>query len=296
MKTCLCWSLVLALPMLAACNNTKFQPWPGDASIDADASVAPRTLCDGSDGLRLYVFIGGGGPTEPGRQVLIENGFSFILVDGHCRYWVKSAENDYEELRTGVLDADTLAEFVADFRYDRWPELNRVEPYGAPVPDGGNVIFLDPETSITCQTVCSGASTPPDVEAMALANNTWNTRLWQAGEDVFGDVRISVIESSRDPASLPPGTTLPLWTLSTPIESIAVSAADALALGFGDGVLITGADAEALRVMRQGFLDSGAPGSSMLVAAGGGGQLYEVSVRDTTPFEDGRGLVVMPGM
>jgi hypothetical protein len=292
MKTHQLWALILALPVIVACG-TQSSP-AQDASVEA-AAVTPRTLCDGSDDLRLFVFMSGGGPTEPARQVLIENGFNFILVDGHCRFWVKPDESIFETVRTGVLDAETLAEFVADFRYDRWPDLNRVGAYGTSLPDGGSVIFVDPETSITCQTVCSGPSTPPDVEAMRLANNAWNARLWSIGEAVTGDVRISVIESNRDPASLPPLWTPPLWPLSTPIASVVVSEADIPALRFGDGVLMTGADAEALRAMRRHFLDSGArrTGIGMLVHDDAG-QLYEVNVRDTTPFEDERGLVAMP--
>jgi len=297
MKTLLGCLLMIALPLLGGCEKTKFQPWPGDAAVDSDAAVTPpRILCDGSDDLRFSAAIAGGGPIEAGRMVLADNGFSFILVDGHCRYWVMPGAYQFQEVRTGVLDTTTLAEFVADFRYDRWPELNRVAPYGTPASDGSGLLLLDPETSIGCQTVCSGVNTPADVEAMGLANTDWNARLWAAGEAVVGDVRISVIESDRDAATLPPTWTPPLWTLTTPIASVAVSADAAHTLSFGDGVLITGTDADALRALGRDFLASGAQRTGIpILVHDDGGQLYEVSVRDTTPFEDARGLIRWPG-
>jgi hypothetical protein len=67
------------------------------------------------------------------------------------------------------------------------------------------------------------------------------------------------------------------------------------ALGFGDGVLLTGADAEALRAMRADFLrsDPVRRGIPSIVIRNGDGPVYFVRVRDTIPFEDERGLIPM---
>lgn len=299
MKALLRGFLVLTAPVVVACaGHSEAVDAATDASVDARAPVSPRTICDGSGDLRVFVAVVGGGLSPAQFRVLQENG-SFIAIDGRCRYWVRSGENVFEETRSGVLDSDMLAEFVDDFRYDYWPELPGRVPSGVPIWDASDIVFMDRTTRIICVSNCLGASTPADVVAMREANNAWNARLWAAGEAVTGDVRASVIESGGSPEFAPARWNLVAtpWPLSIPIESVAVSEAtgESEALGYGDGILFTGPDAEALRTLRNEFVrnDPASTGLAAIMIRDGDGPFYYVDVRDTTPFEDELGLIPM---
>jgi hypothetical protein len=43
----------------------------------------PVPICDGSDRVRLAVFVTGGGPSS--SELMPEVGFSYLYVDGACR-------------------------------------------------------------------------------------------------------------------------------------------------------------------------------------------------------------------
>ncbi len=285
--------LVAALHLLAACSG---QPGAPDASSDARVSPAPRVICDGSDDLRVMVAA-----VEPsserlfeGHRVLFENG-SYVLVDGHCRFWVKPAENMFEEVRSGVLDTATLAEFIADLRYDDWPALQGSYPSDPSVEGAEDLIFVDRETSVTCVSNGLLTSTPAEVVAMREAQSLWKARLWAAGVAVTGDVRVSVLEYLRNASwteSWPPGH----WSASVSIDTLAVPPDGWATVDYGEGALLTGADADALRALRADYLRRAPDGFAVIPGASiavqdGTGPIYFVNVRDTTPFEDARGLV-----
>jgi hypothetical protein len=286
-------SVLMMLPLFAACSGGSE---PADAAADARVPAPPRTICDGTDNLRVMVagVYPSGERFFAGHRVLVDNG-SFILIDGHCRFWVKPSENKFEEVRSGVLDAATLAEFSRDLRYDYWPALQGSYPSDPSVHDMGNSVFIDRETSVTCVANCLLDSTPIDVVAMREAQTIWNARLWTAGAPVAGDLRVSAIISDLDTATWSAVWHPVPWPASIPIESLGLSETDGAALDYGDGVLLQGADADTLRVLRREFLrgDHGdfATIDNNAVISNGDGLLYFVNFRDTTPFEDAQGII-----
>ena len=270
---------VFALLVLVGCGSR------------SEPAVPPRTICDGSDDLRFWAGVTGGGMTAVEHDVLFENGASFFLIDGRCRFWVKPAENIFEEVRSGVLDPGTLAELADDFRYDHWPELEGSYFGDVAAFDADNIGFMDREVAISCAANCLGDSTPPDVVAMREAYVAWSTRLWETGEAVSGDLRANAVEHSRPPEDWSREWRPVPWPASVPIESFAVPEGG----GRPPIVVLSGPDADALRVLRREFLDGEhgdfpSAGHSMLISDTDG-PLYFVNVRDTTPFEDERGVI-----
>lgn len=60
-----------------------------------------HVICTGGDEIRLAIRIAGGGQAYPGQDMLAQNGWSFLLVDGSCTAWVLQ---DYAgRLRRAVL-------------------------------------------------------------------------------------------------------------------------------------------------------------------------------------------------
>jgi hypothetical protein len=257
----------LALAALAACGD--------DAPSDP-----PRTLCDGSSGLRLAVQTIVRPDGLEGTQVLYDNGADFLFVGGDCQYYVQPGDSITAEVHAGVLDAATAAELAADLHYDAWPRLTRTrhgQTADAPAPltlhDGANVF--------DCYNNCSDDQ---DVELRYLPSraHTWMTRLWEEGGAVSTPVRIMVV--AQDFPDSDPAVT---WPLATPLADLAFP--PGTSLGLGEGVLFDEDDASALRAVRAPNRE-GAIGTVVEDAS----VRYWLYLRDTTPFEDASGLVPVP--
>jgi len=279
--------LVCALVLLA---------WiPGCSQGDTSMTPArPRPpVCDGTPNLRIFMGVVGGGSWQfppPGRQVLYDNG-TYLLVDGECRFWARGPD-PWDDVRTGVLDGVLLAQLLEDVRHERWADLE-----GIYAPGGGydtpDILFADTETFVVCVMGCSLGAVPEDVAAMRDALSPWRLRLWSYGTPVGGDVRVMAIRTP--PPLYLEGLPTSTWPATTPIEDLAVEYTEASSLGYGAGHLLTGAGAEIMRSLRRSYV-SGVHGGfwyRYLPILEADGTFYEVAVRDTTPYEDERGLIPM---
>src|ERR1700712_5707820 len=64
----------------------------GRSERDAEATNdvmarAKQQLCDGSPGITFSALAIGGGQPQPGTQVMAENGYNFLIIEGNCQYW-----------------------------------------------------------------------------------------------------------------------------------------------------------------------------------------------------------------
>src|SRR5437868_3421872 len=83
---------------------------------DPTLSSHARRICDGSDTIRLaYKLDGGNGQIEPFTVAIVEVGWQFLYVDGHCHYWVQRPDvgdgdvdpsGQLAPFREGVLTPD----------------------------------------------------------------------------------------------------------------------------------------------------------------------------------------------
>ena len=72
-----------------------------------------------------------------------------------------------------------------------------------------------------------------------------------------------------------------------------MSAGEAYVLPYGSGILLSGADADALRELRRSYVagEHGLWWYRFIPIVDDEGALHELSVRDTTLFENERGLI-----
>ncbi len=266
-------------------------PDGGGAACAAAASIP--AVCDGSTDLRLLVTsMTQATRLNPGDRVLFENG-SYILVDGQCHYWVMSAALEWAELRTGTLGPDEAASLFQDLHFGCWHDLQGGYPAGPGTFDADDILFTDGTNRVLCEGGCGGASVPTVVAEMRDANRSWNQRLWQEGTAVGGDMRGVIYETDRPDPEHYDWSAWPVTNMT--IADIAVhTPLDVANLDYGDGVLFT-ADTDALRQVRQEYT-SGAHGpwshyDFLPIVDGTGTHYYELYVRDTSPFENARGLL-----
>lgn len=254
-----------------------------------DYGALAAEICDGSDELRILASVlSPAARVNSEQRVILENG-SYLVLDGQCRYWVMNPDFRWGGSRSGQLSHERLAEMLRDFRYDVWPEHSgRHRPQGGAF-DVSDIVFSDGVDTTVCVGGCGAPEVPEEVRQMRDALLPWRLALWESGEPVEGDVRISVTERFERFPDRFPSIPWPLETIA--LEDVAVSVDDSAYLDYGEGVLVTGENAARLRELRQEFA-AGAHGVWWyhFIPVLEDGVLYSLSVRDVTPFEDERGL------
>ena len=232
-------------------------------------------ICDGSDRVRLAVFVTGGGPSS--SELMPEVGFSYLYVDAACRYAVNLG--DWQgPTHGGVLDAARSATLSARLSYGRWPEL--VGDYRRPAFDAGALVFdsgrLD-RPEITCS-FCEGLS--EDIDRVVSGYEAEAASLHAEGQELDGPVRFIVWTGSEGPF---------------PVVDASGSPIDFAALAVPPGTLdpaghVTGTAAEAasLRALRAATLAD--PTSRnlrppYLTVRDGAGGVFRVEIRDVLPME-----------
>src|SRR6185312_12195818 len=86
-----------------------------DENANAQALAA---LCDGSPGITFSALAVGGGQPQPGTQVMAENGYNFLIVEGDCHYW--ALQGMLAHVTTGRLSKDQARDVVEAFELDQW--------------------------------------------------------------------------------------------------------------------------------------------------------------------------------
>src|SRR5690554_5999926 len=145
-------------------------------SDSTDIGVEAEKLCDGSDQIRLYFR------TKPRwgtmgefANVYYENGFSYFVVDGHCRYWAFDGFDKggpygrWNDVWSGELNEQEAATLSAEVR---WGGLEALTGHSTnrDVDHGGVWQITDGRTGmLSCETEC------PDEENQSViaAGQKW---------------------------------------------------------------------------------------------------------------------------
>jgi hypothetical protein len=228
-------------------------------------------LCDGSTALR-FAMHNGGGNLSGLPPFLGELGWSLLLIDGQCRYYAMTAPD--REIRTGTLGEVDAQSFSQELSLGAWQGLPL--PQGCPDAGVQTFAFGPDRTSVSCE------STP-----LSQAGDRWLQRLYQAGTPVEGPVRYWLTEPSNEqwPESNPDAA-LP-YPFSGPLGAVGEP--------YGPATVIIASnadDAATLRALRAEYQAKPpftlAPQYSIPVvfnASKGGPEFYDLSLRDTVPFE-----------
>jgi hypothetical protein len=265
----------------------------GGATSDTapDVVSGPRSICSGEDRLTFsFVRVPALASTEPGSQVVWENGAAFVRIDGHCRYWVFGSSKDaspLDEIRSGVLSAAQARQIETDLRYAEWPRLRG--DYGNGILfDARPDVLSDGQSDVVCWALCSPDGPPAEMRDLFTKAMRLLDQLSASGQPASGPVRIAV--HNREASS--PGFSYMVWNwpLKRPLNQFVIPFGIARA---GSSFLVEGADADALRALRRMERTAAAVKSGIVFIPlrEGGGPLHAMYMRDTLPYEDATGLI-----
>ncbi|MCG5053207.1 MAG: hypothetical protein KA712_09640 [Myxococcales bacterium] len=226
-----------------------------------------------------------------GSQVVSENGHEFIFIDGKCRYWVasRSVHGPLGETRTGVLSPPEVQSIEIRLKLNTWSALEGVHKPEVQVNDASPLRLAVNGLSVLCTDSCSSGQ--PQVVAIFKEARVLLKELFDKGTALDGPVRIAVVPLDGTFVSWNSGPAP--WPLSKPLESF-VSPSEALPRGKGH--LVEGADAQALRRLRdmqraETFAPLKDVGSSIPIGSNSSSVLHALYLRDALPIEDEMGLV-----
>lgn len=252
---------------------------------------APISLCggsDSSDGIRLLYRNIGGGLVQPGSQVLSENGFNFLVVDGQCHYWVRDDVNS--EIREGVLSAANAQRVSQTLRLAEWQSL--AGSYVDNLCDGPKREYRLSGTRIDVWSDCGGAETSGPVDWILDVANAEVARLYESSSAVKGAMRFVLVSG--------PENWLPWWVenafrwqTATDLSAIALTFDEASRYEAGASVLASSEGAEMLRAARRSFLAKNGfqMTGGFLPVIDAANNRFELYARDVIPLEDAKGIL-----
>ncbi|AWV88283.1 hypothetical protein [Bradymonas sediminis] len=227
---------------------------------------------------------------------MVENGYSFLYLDGQCRYWAFPREYDgssdsiWSDVVTGKLTPGQEAKLKDDLSVIQWQAWDQKHFHEPGLFDAGTATFWTPMAMFQCSGDCGSNLR----EEIYTNTRTWIRTLAEQGDPVEGAVRVAAI--------IMPDEALPNPLQPVPedidLREHAVSFGDAYNICFGDGILVTGDVADTLRRYRREYY-GGKYGNfdyRYLPLEAADGQKYMVYVRDTTPPEGDNGLVQLEGI
>ena len=235
-------------------------------------------LCDGSSALR-FAASSGGGNLSGLPPFLSEIGWSLLLIDGQCHYYAMTAPD--REIRSGTLSEADAQSFSQELSLGAWQGLP--EPRGCPDAGVASFAFGPDRAAVSCEST-----------ALTQASAAWLERLYEAGSPVDGPVRYWVTQPSNEqwPESNPE-IALPYPLTEAPAE---------ITRPYEPGAPLIALDSDAakLRALRAEYQATThvqlAPYYSvpiMLGAPGHGPTYYDLSLRDTVPFEVDGALAIL---
>ncbi len=247
-------------------------------TVPAEEGATPQRLCDGSSHLTFATLTAGGNLNGVPR-VAAEVGWSFLLIDGQCRYWAMSGPEG--EVRTGTLDADEEAEISEAFLLGHWDELAGQENEGCADAPYDYFRFHDDMRGAVCWT-----------HELTEAVPAWHERLFDAGTPLDGAVRCTLADATES-----------AWAMTMPEIGLSWSLAEdpaALAVGRMEDEnsdveprVATGEDAAALRALRASYAEN-QPASGLgpwlrvpvvHEEDGAEARYIDLALRDVSPFE-----------
>lgn len=258
----------------------------------SEQSTVPQfdeRVCDGSQQIRLAVLTAGGGPPEPGSQVINENGFDFLYVRGDCQAWVKPY-GWWEAVRRVALSEQRSKQLFDGLALGSWHALSG--EYSGGAVDASALLLVTNSSKIVCGGGCFGSVVPSAIRQLSDSAFTQLVALADAGTAVDGGVRFAAVPNS--PGAYPFLVHLQ-WPLETPVlGDVARPESDQVE---GSGVAVTDpASAAALRaLLRQALAGAGQNFLYHVPVQDDAGTTYRVFLRDMLPFESDAGLVTLPG-
>jgi hypothetical protein len=241
-------------------------------STTAPSDEGPPVLCNGEDNLVLAATTGGGNYNGV-PSVAQEVPYSFLVIDGRCRFWALDAWE--HPVRTGTLTAEQATTFAQDWQLGTWQP--RV-PQGCPDASTTTLRFRNDTIQFSCES-----------DDLLDRNHTWTADLYAAGTDLEGAARYCVwnAESTSPWPQSEWVQRAPAWPLDVPPGSIAAVTADQSVVQPAEG-----ADAAQLRDLRSVYLAAPFPSAygpgrwiPVVYDVDAGPSYYDVAVRDVTPFE-----------
>lgn len=274
----------------------------GSETLDPDSTGTTTgdegwaEICDGSEGLRLAMVLGGGGLVA--NEIEREIGFYYLYVLGTCEYFVLPSEDGarWPDAHTGVLDPATEEQLSLAIDYGALADIAGSWSTGD-VADGSTLLVSDGTHTVACYAGCEDG--PAGAQAL-WSQLTWIDTLWSAGEPYAGPLRVSVIgwvDATLDELPVP-------WPLATDPWSIALDGNMDPPPEPGQTVLIDDTeDVATLREIRRQYREDDLPDGvpNALQAYGhitftneGGQDLFQLWMRDSLPIEDEVGLIPLP--
>ena len=262
----------------------------GLATGCSGGEVPIATICDGSSGLRLSFRNIGGGQVLPGSQVLSENGFNFLLVDGTCHFWARP--DQWSDVREGDLTVEQADRLSGALRLAQWSELQG--EYVDDLCDGPTREYRFDGAKIAVYASCGGGKNSESVDSLLTASVLQLAMVYEAGAPVDGPVRLVLVAEAADQF-------WPMWwvenaarwTGSGDPRAIALTYSQASSYEPGSSVLVMPPEADTLRSSRRSFADKNGfqLTGGFLPVLGPMDEKYEAFVRDSISIEDAQGLL-----
>lgn len=260
-----------------------------DQIVPADRQGAVRMICNGESRL-TFAFVRriALSNTEPGSQVVWENGQSFLRIDGQCHYWAFSGDSPLNEVRTGTLSQARAQQIETDLRFSEWPSIAGVFGGGSGFFGVTPDVLSDGTNEVTCLASCSLAG-PADMKALFSRVAALLSELAASGQPASGSIRIAI--EDRQDSSPSFSFSVVTWPLASSMASFVLPFGIAAE---GTSFLISGGDADVLRKVRVSQRTAPAVRSGISwipVRVGPNERLHAMYLRDTLPFEDSKGLL-----
>jgi hypothetical protein len=238
-----------------------------DAGDEDGGLMATEDICDASDGLR-FAMSSGGGFVPIDYFFRSPYGFTFLFVDGHCRYYTSGAEG---EIRTGSLSKAQARQLSAASGYaslEAWSTTPSENPGCA---DGVDTTLYRPGFHAGCYCGCDASAVPAAKIAAMQDTYTWVQKLKTLGTAVDGDIRAAAVKEDS-----PSGTPV-AWPLSRAMVDIASFVQP---VSIPDSALFTdSAETKKLRKVRSDALAA----KAYLPEVSEAGTTYGLYLRDELP-------------
>lgn len=257
-------------------------------------------ICDGSDNLRLAARVEVGGLVE--SELLYEVGFTYLYVNGHCEFWVRSDTGEYDVVASdthhGTIATVAEEEIRDALHYSDWADL--AGTYAASGYDLPTNVFSDFHDRISCYGSCAEAmgAVPDDVKQLDENARTLSEDLYATADPWLGGMRVTVfalpgVGDDVDACSIDWPFSWSPETIARPIDEFQ----DQVGLGF---LVDDMEDATMLRDLRAQYRGGGGPSGACAGQWNGtwvlfrlGTAHYSLYMRDALPFEDATGLIAL---
>ena len=256
--------------------------------------LSVQHLCDGTTAseLRVQEGEGGGNRVQPGAQVLYQNGFDFLVIDGECHFWVQTKIWDFVHI--GTFEHADLPVLEERLGLAGWPPL--AGTYSTGECDQPTRVYRLGGSTILAYGGC-GHDTfgPARVVQEAVQRSLQFIR--DKGTPSDGPLRFVLVryEAPWLPTDLE-FRNAPIWPLAASASELSISERQASVFRPADTHVVVGGEAASLRELwtrfragQIGYWDQIADSGELVPVKDADGKLYALFLRDVIPLEDPQG-------